>query len=214
MPRRPSKQAWTPSTVPGTSSRRLTPTCRLSPDYFSVLLEEFGRDPKLGIASGGCLEEHRGVWKVLPALGDHCWGPSRVYRRSCLAAVLPLEGDLFTTLDETKAHMAGYSTKTVRGLPFRHHRPEAANDVSVWKHWHRQGVGSYQLGYRPTYLLARCGYRATRHVSALGLIFGYTSAFLHRTPRYHDTRVVEAIRDQQRARQFLSVVRGTSGDGI
>jgi poly-beta-1,6-N-acetyl-D-glucosamine synthase len=178
------------------------------PDYFERVLAAFEADPQLGIASGSCHEHDDGVWRVLTLLGDHCWGPSRTYRRACLQAVLPLEGALFTLIDETKARIAGFRTRTLREVPFRHHRPEATNDVSLWGHWHRQGVGSYQLGYRPSYLLVRCGYRATHQLSALALLVGYANAFSRRLPRYHDARVIAEIREQQRARRFLATVRG------
>ncbi|HTW43626.1 MAG TPA: glycosyltransferase family 2 protein [Solirubrobacteraceae bacterium] len=176
-------------------------------DYFKGVLAAFESDPTLGIASGACRELHGGTWEELTLLGDHCWGPSRTYRRPCLEAVLPLEGALFTLIDETKARLAGFATRTLVDLHFYHHRPEATNDVSLWGHWRRQGVGSYVLGYRPTYLLVRCGYRARRQPTAVALIVGYLSAFWHRTPQYHDRRVIHAIREQQRARQFLATVR-------
>jgi len=179
--------------------------------YYRGVVEAFEEDPTLGIVSGACLELHDDSWRELTLLGDHCWGPSRTYRRACLDVVMPLEGALFTSIDETKARLAGFSTRTLRSLRFRHHRPEATNDDSLWRHWHRQGVGSYQLGYRPSYLLVRCGYRATHQISAVALISGYLSALWRRMPRYHDVRVVEAIREQQRARRFFAVARGPSG---
>ena len=119
------------------------------PDYYRGVVEAFEDDPALGIASGACEELHDEKWRELTLLGDHCWGPSRTYRRACLEVVMPLEGALFTSIDETKARLAGFSTRTLRELRFRHHRPEATNDDSLWRHWHRQGVGSYQLGLPP-----------------------------------------------------------------
>ncbi len=180
-------------------------------DYFCGLLRAFEQDEGLGIASGACLEEHRGAWREVSLFGDHCFGQSRVYRRACLDAVLPLEGAAFTTIDETKARLAGFCTRTLRHLPYYHNRPEATNDGSLWESWHRQGVAAYQLGYRPSYLLMRSSYRAMHQRSALALIVGYVSAFSRRMPRYPDARVVGAIRDEQRMRRAFLAMRGTRG---
>ena len=52
-------------------------------DYFAGLVEAFEQDPLLGIASGTLFEERGGRWREIVLLGDHCWGPTRAYRRSC-----------------------------------------------------------------------------------------------------------------------------------
>jgi poly-beta-1,6-N-acetyl-D-glucosamine synthase len=184
----------------------------LGPGYLEGIVEAFAADPRLGIASGTLLEERGGRWREAILLGDHCWGPTRAYRRECLDAVLPLDdGGGFASIDETKARLAGFRTRTLRHLPFRHHRPEGSGEGTTWQSWVGQGVAAHYTGYRFSYLLARCVYRLRCEPQALGLLAGYCGAVLHRRPRYHDADVRAALRERQRIRHFPAVVRGRLG---
>jgi poly-beta-1,6-N-acetyl-D-glucosamine synthase len=178
------------------------------PEYFEGLTSAFERDPKLGIASGTLWEERDGRWEEIVLLGDHVWGPTRTYRRACLAEVLPLDDGIgYASIDEVKAHLAGFRTATLRQLPFRHHRPEGAGEGSRWRSWSEQGVAAHYTGYRFSYLIARALYRVPGDPASLGLLSGYLRATLSRFPRYRDPTVVEALRESQRARNFASLVR-------
>jgi glycosyltransferase involved in cell wall biosynthesis len=115
--------------------------------FFAGLVEAFEDDPTLGIASGTLLEVHREEWREWVLLGNHCWGPTRTYRRACLEAVLPLDDGVgYASIDETKAHLAGFSTRTLRHLPFKHHRPEGAGEGGRWRNWHVQGEAAHYTG--------------------------------------------------------------------
>lgn len=180
----------------------------MDPGYFEGVVSAFELDPKLGIASGTLLERHKGAWEEIVLLGDHVWGPARAYRRACLEVVLPLDDGIgYASIDEAKAHLAGFHTATLRRLPFRHHRPEGAAEGSRWKSWSDQGVAAHYTGYRFSYLAARSVYRAVRDPASLGLVAGYLGAALRRAPRYDDPEVVEALREAQRARNLAAIVR-------
>lgn len=180
----------------------------MDPDYFAGLVRAFAADLSLGIASGTLTEERDGAWREWVLLGDHCWGPTRTYRRSCLDVVLPLDDGInYAAIDETKAHLAGYTTRTLTGLPFRHHRPEGAGEGSMWRNWLGQGEAAHYMHYRPSYVLARCAYRLRADRAAAGLLVGYVAALVRRRPQCRDERVVRALRDRQRARRFLPTVR-------
>jgi glycosyltransferase involved in cell wall biosynthesis len=182
------------------------------PDYFERMLRAFEEDPRLGIASGTLTEERDGEWREWILLGDHCWGPTRAYRRACLDAVLPLDDGIgYASIDETKARLAGFSTRTLTGLPFRHHRPEGAGEGSMWRNWRGQGAAAHYTGYRFSYLLARCAYRMRSDRAALALLVGYLDAAVRRRPRYGDRAVLDALREGQRARHFTAAVRSRIG---
>jgi glycosyltransferase involved in cell wall biosynthesis len=177
-------------------------------DYFAGVLAAFAADPSLGIASGTLTEERDGAWRQWVLLGDHCWGPTRTYRRACLDAVLPLDDGInYAAIDETKAHLAGFETRTLTDLPFRHHRPEGAGEGSMWRNWLGQGEAAHYMHYRPSYVLARCAYRLRADRAAAALLVGYVGAAVRQRPQCGDERVVRALRDRQRARRFLATVR-------
>lgn len=181
----------------------------MGPEFFEGVLAAFASDPALGIASGTLFELHRGQWRETVLLGGHCWGPTRAYRRSCLDVVLPLDDGIgYASIDETQAQLAGFRTQTLTHLPFRHHRPEGAGEGSRWRSWSGQGAAAHYTGYRPSYLLARSAYRMRRDPAAVALITGYLGSAMRRAPRHPDARVIDALRDQQRARRLAAVVSG------
>src|SRR5436190_2942728 len=176
--------------------------------FFEGIIEAFEADPTLGMASGTLFEERDGQWRETILLGDHCWGPTLAYRRECLAAVLPLDdGGGFASIDETKARLAGFRTRTLGHLPFRHHRLEGTGEGSQWESWAAQGAAAHYTGYRFSYLLARCAYRMRTDPLALALIPGYLEAAARRRPRYPDKRIRVALRERQRVRHFPAVIR-------
>jgi poly-beta-1,6-N-acetyl-D-glucosamine synthase len=180
----------------------------VDPDYFEGLAAAFTEHPDLGITSGVMVEQRGDTWEEIPLLDDHCMGPTRAYRRTCLEAVLPLEdGYNYASVDETRAHLAGFTTRTLRHLRFRHHRPEGSGEGSGWKNWRNQGLASHHMHYRPSYVLARFGFRIGSEPRALALLTGYAEGFVRRAPRYDDARVVHALRERQRLRRLPAALR-------
>ncbi len=56
------------------------------------------------------------------------------------------------------------------------------------------------MGYRPSYLLLRSGYRALRDPAAVGMVWGYAKAAWTRSERCSERDVVARVRDEQRLR--------------
>lgn len=181
------------------------------PDYFERLAAAFANDPKLGIASGSGHELEDGRWCQRHLTGTTVWGASRAYRRECLAAVLPLEERLgWDGIDEFRANARGWSTRTITDLPFHHHRPEGSRDGS----WHsrvEQGRAAHYMGYRPSYLLMRAAFNATRDPAAAGLLWGYADQVLRRAERESDPDARGYVRRRQRARHLPERLREARG---
>jgi len=94
------------------------------PDHFALLLDEFVRDPALGIGSSTCWEHGRGVWRPKAVARSHVRGAVRAYRWRCLQEVMPLEPRMgWDTIDEIKARLNGWSTRSVPEVAFFHYRP-------------------------------------------------------------------------------------------
>ncbi len=188
------------------------------PDYFARLLQAFAEDDRLGIASGAAWELEDGRWVARHMTGDSVWGAARAYRRECLRTVLPLEERMgWDGIDAYKAALAGWSTRTIEDLPFRHHRKEGERDGSRRLAWAAQGRASYFMGYRFSYLVARTLYRATEEPAALAMVAGYLRALLRAEPRCADAAVRKFIRQQQSLRGLATtavrVVRARSDGG-
>ena len=176
----------------------------MEPDYFERLLDAFEADRSLGIASGSAWEESDGVWRQRFVTGGTVWGATRAYRWTCLQAVLPLEERHgWDGIDQLKARARGWKTRTFTDLPFRHHRPEGLHDGSTWAHWRANGDTAHYMGYRPWYLLARSLHRMRHDPAAFGLVYGYLSAAVRRSPRLQDPKARSILRADQRPRNIL-----------
>jgi glycosyltransferase involved in cell wall biosynthesis len=187
------------------------------PDHFERLVLEFAREEKLGIASSTCWELEEGVWRPQHVARHHVRGAVRAYRRECLDDVMPLEPRMgWDTIDEVKAQLGGWTTRSVADIPFYHHRGTGERDGRR-RSWESQGAVAWYLGYRVSYLVLRTAYRASRDRSAVAILKGWMRAGLRRDPRYPDPEVRRFLRREQsllrlplRAREVLGWQRRES----
>jgi UDP-N-acetylglucosamine transferase subunit ALG13/glycosyltransferase involved in cell wall biosynthesis len=189
----------------------------LPADYFERLAAEFASDPRLGMATGTRCELEGGRWRERHLTAAAVAAQCRTYRWECWQQVQPLEPCLgWDGVDEARAVLAGWRTKVVPGLLFRHHRPMGQRDGSPWRARSAEGIAAYYMGYRPSYLLARVLWHARRDVSALGMIWGWSTAAARRESRRADPAVRAYFRRQQLARHLLrrlrEVRRGATGE--
>lgn len=184
-------------------------------DYFERLLEEFGANPRIGIASGGGHElDHDGVWRLRPVGPEQAWGASRAYRRECLQQVLPLEEAMgWDGIDQVKAAAHGWTTGSITSIPFKHHRFEGERDGAPSAGWAAQGRASYYMGYRFSYLVLRALHHGRRDRAALALVRGYVGAAVTRTPRCPDLELRSRLRRQQRLREVVPRMRRLLASG-
>jgi hypothetical protein len=173
--------------------------------YFEGLVSEFELDPRLGISSGtGEEQDASGVWRERPLAPGSAWGATRAYSRACLAAVLPLEESMgWDGIDQLKAELRGWTTRTIPGLPFRHHRAEGERDGARSAAWAAHGRASHYMGYRFSYLVLRSLHHARRQPTALQMIVGYLDAAIRRRPQCNDAEVKKHLRRQQRVRALV-----------
>ena len=182
------------------------------PDHFERLLAAFAADEALGIASGNAQELERGAWRARHNTGSSVWGAARAYRRACLDDVLPLEESMgWDGIDELKAQLRGWQTRTLVDLPFRHHRAEGARDGRRWKAWTARGRASHYMGYRSWYLLLRTVHHARTEPAALAMIWGYAAAAVRRRPVCPDPIVRAQLRREQSIRNLRARRRDALG---
>lgn len=184
-------------------------------DYFSQILEAFDAEPRLGIASGACLELQEGRWSPRRVTGDTVWGGARVYRASCLDELLPLEERMsWDSLSQLKANALGWTTRILPGLWFRHHRPEGGRDGGRFRSRAIEGRSAHYMGYRSWYLGLRAGHHVLRgEMGALGLVWGYARAAAEREPRCADPHVRAALELHQDPWALMKRIREATGIG-
>jgi asparagine synthase (glutamine-hydrolysing) len=175
------------------------------PDHFERLLGAFAADATLGISSGHCTELENGEWIARHNTGSSVWGAARGYRREILEHVLPLEPSMgWDGIDELKVQLKGWTTRTLRDLPFRHHRPEGARDGNRFTPWTARGRGSHYMGYRSWYVVLRSLHHARKEPHALAMIWGFGAARIARAPVCSDPDVRAMLRRSQTVRGLRS----------
>jgi poly-beta-1,6-N-acetyl-D-glucosamine synthase len=174
----------------------------LLPDFFKNLLDEFAKDPQLGIAGGACFELEDGGWRERWVTGDHVRGATRAYRWECLQDVQPLEPRLgWDGIDEVRATLLGWRTRSIRSLPFFHYRRMGERD-GLRRSFRDQGATAHYMGYRPTYLVVRALFGMRRTPAAAAMVAGYFRAAWSREPALADAAVRAHIRKKQRLREL------------
>lgn len=171
-------------------------------DYFEACLQRFAAEPRLGIGGGLVCGRANGVLepesKVDPAF--HVRGATKIYRRECwdqIGGLVRATG--WDTIDEVKANMLGWSTRTLADIHLIHHRPAGAA-YGCWSNLVKNGRANYLAGYHPVFMLLKCLRRAFEKpylVVGLGLWTGFIACYFKRVPRAAEREVIRYFRQQQ-----------------
>lgn len=172
------------------------------PDCFARCLEIFTREPKLGIGGGLICQQKDGAL-ICESPGDpafHVRGATKIYRRACWDAIGGLHrAPGWDTIDELKANMLGWDTRSFPEVPLRHHRYTGAAD-GKWKNYVKFGVANYVTGYHPLFMAVKCLRRCFQRpylLGAMGLGWGFLRAYLQKLPQVDDRDLIRYVRHQQ-----------------
>jgi biofilm PGA synthesis N-glycosyltransferase PgaC len=175
------------------------------PDYFERLLAGFQENPKLGIAGGTIYYDEGGERRVEACPAFHVRGATKVYRRACWDAIgglLAAPG--WDTVDEIKANMLGWTTRTFPDIQLRHYRVTSSGDAH-WGGYIKDGRADYVAGYHPLFMLGKCVKRLASPpylIGSLAISYGFITGYLRRLPRVNDPALLRYIRRQQIGRMF------------
>lgn len=178
------------------------------PGYFEECFRKFHDDPALGIGGGTICRLDADRLRVDSA-GDppfHVRGATKIYRRACWEGIgPPVAAPGWDTIDEAKANLHGWSTRTFPDLTLVQHKPTGAA-AGKWGDAFKNGRANYLTGYHPAFMLAKCVKRALRKpllVESAALLTGYCSGYIRRTPRAADPATIRYVRQQQLRRLLL-----------
>lgn len=172
------------------------------PDYFQRCFEHFEQDASLGVGGGVICYDVKGDGRLKVEQNPvfHVRGATKIYRRECWDAIggfWPAPG--WDTMDEVKASMLGWSTRSFADLQLVHHRVTGAAD-GTWANLVKNGQANYICGYHPLFMLSKCLVRLGKKpfvIGSLGLCYGFISSYLRGIPRVDDSKTIEYLRKQQ-----------------
>jgi glycosyltransferase involved in cell wall biosynthesis len=174
-----------------------------APDYFERCFEYFVQNPNLGVAGGSIYNiiDRKLVLESCP--GFHVRGATKIYRRACwetLGGLMSAPG--WDTLDEVKAQMQRWDTRTFPDLALTHHRLTGAAD-GAWGGVVKNGRANYICGYHPLFMAAKCIVRLIRQPYVMGsvaLAYGFLSGYIKGIPQVNDSALIRYLRGEQLSR--------------
>lgn len=177
-----------------------------TPDYFEKCFEHFKSERRLGIGGGSIYNKIGENLKLEKNPNFHVRGATKIYRKECwdvIGGLLKAPG--WDTLDEVKANMLGWATRSFPELSVTHYRYTGSAD-GTWRGWVKNGRANYIAAYHPLFLVAKCLKRLFQPpyvIAAAGLFWGFASGYLKGVPQVEDEALVRYIRKQQINRLLL-----------
>ncbi len=172
------------------------------PEYFEKCFACFDDDPKLGIGGGLIKVLERGELRI-DASGDppfHVRGATKIYRWACWNQIKPLmKTPGWDTIDEVKANMYGWATRTFSHLSLIQLKATGHSD-GCWRNWFKNGRANYISGYHPLFMVAKCIRRVPKRpivVASIALLAGFCSGYIRRIPQTPDRNAISFLRRQQ-----------------
>jgi biofilm PGA synthesis N-glycosyltransferase PgaC len=173
------------------------------PEYFEKAFERFETDSKLGIGGGVLYHIDNGVKQIERHPLFHVRGGCKIYRRDCWDRMGGLwVGPGSDTLDEVKANMLGWQSRSFPELEINHHRWTGAA-YGRWGGIIKNGKTDYVSGYHPLFFFAKLLFRLFQPpyvVGSIALLYGYLAAYFGKLPRVDDERLIQYLRQQQIAK--------------
>lgn len=206
---------WTEFTHVG----KLDGDIELPDDYFARMLEEFDRDPHLGIGGGVLVEYNGSRWRTARTAPGHVRGALKLYRRECFEAIGGMREHLgWDGIDETYAQMRGYRTGSFDHIVARHHRAMGSAE-GLLRGRRRLGESYHILGFSLPWSVLKAlklGPERPAVVSAVAFMYGYVRARCRSVSKVDDIEYVRFVRRAQRRRLVDATLRRgvrTIGDG-
>lgn len=172
------------------------------PDYFEKCFKIFESEVELGIGGGTICQFENGQLRV-DSMGDppfHVRGATKIYRRACWEKIKPLViASGWDTIDEVKANLHGWTTRTFADVNLIQHKPTGVAD-GFWRDRFKNGRANYLTGYHPVFMLAKCIRRAFRRpffFESLALLAGFCTGYLMGVPQVQNDEAIHYLRQQQ-----------------
>jgi glycosyltransferase involved in cell wall biosynthesis len=172
-------------------------------DHFEFLLNEFRKDPSLGVA--GTIFKEDGYSSDTDSFEgeNHVSGQCQLFRRQCFEEIggyRPNKAGGIDWMAVTSARMMGWKTRSFREKWFFHYRKLGTAERGRLKSSFSYGEKDYYLGGHPVWEAFRVAFRMTRKpylIDGLALGSGFLWAFLSRQKRAVSKELMKFHRREQ-----------------
>jgi glycosyltransferase involved in cell wall biosynthesis len=150
-------------------------------DYYSLIIEEFKKDPKLGIAGGNYFDIIGGKKVHVDLSPFSVRGATQFFQRKCFEQIdglIPMKYGGEDAAACFSARMYGWETKSFPDLIVLHHR--ITGDKNLLKARLRDGYVEYDLGYNPLFQFVKCIKRITQNPYLIGSLVRFIGFWIAR----------------------------------
>ena len=177
-------------------------------DYFEKMIRKFEINNRLGIAGGICVISTKGNKRKIEKTPEyHVRGTIKMYRKNCfdeIGGLIPKFG--WDGIDEMKAMMLGWETRSFRDIIILHLRP-TGKETGLLRYGWRRGTLNYYMGYNPLYLILSCINNFSKKpyvLFGLTLFAGYVYSYITNSEQINDKNLIKFIKKFQSQRiRFL-----------
>ncbi|MGZ3611692.1 MAG: glycosyltransferase family 2 protein [Ktedonobacteraceae bacterium] len=145
-------------------------------DYYELIMGEFHRNSRLGMASGFVYERPRGVWECRMSNSVDSTAGSAMFRRTCFEQIggyTPLKYGGSDTLAQIDAKIMGWEILTRPDLHILHYRPTSSAG-GIWRGRFREGLMDASFGNHPAFEFFKCCRRITSYPFLLGSLVRFS----------------------------------------
>lgn len=185
----------------------------LGPTYYERILEEFDKNPQLGIASGVYVDKIGNRLQKVLIDKNHAPGAIAVFRRQCYEAIggyISLRHGGDDSCAEIMARMNGWETRSFPEIQVIHLRPVGTGDgKSILQARFHQGLTEHGMATHPLFMAAKSLRRAFLEkpyiMGSSARLVGFLYGYLLREKRTLPPGVVRFVRKEQIGRLWSCV---------
>jgi len=183
------------------------------PNYYEMILKEFEKDSKLGIAGGEFFDVVDGKKFRVIKSSMSVRGGVQFFRKECFQQIgkfTPMKVGGEDTIVEITARMNGWNVKSFDHLMLEHHRLTGTGGWSVYEAKFKEGIMSHAVGYHPFFQIFKSFHRIKDRpffIAGFLLFAGYFWAMISRKKRAVSKKFVSYVRKEQIERMKELIVK-------
>ena len=183
------------------------------PNYYEMILKEFDRDPKLGLAGGEFFDIIGGKRFRVIKSSMSVRGGIQLFRKECFDQIekfTPLKNGGEDLITEVTARMNGWTVKSFDHLMLDHNRLTGTGGWSIYEAKFKEGMLAHSMGYHPFFQIFKSFHRMIDRpyiISGILLFVGYIWAIISGNKRKVSQEFISFIRQEQMGRMKGLVVK-------
>ncbi|MCP5064831.1 MAG: glycosyltransferase family 2 protein [Ignavibacteriae bacterium] len=172
-------------------------------DYYEKILEEFDRDPKLGLAGGEFFDIIDGKRFRVMKSSMSVRGGIQLFRKECfnqLGKFVPLKNGGEDVIMEVSVRKNGWKAMSFDHQMLDHHRLTGTAGWGLYEAKFKEGILSYSMGYHPLFQLLKSINRLRERpyiISGILHFLGFVVANIRREKRIVSKDFIQYLRNEQ-----------------